>query len=98
MREESDKRRKTKVITKEKLDLHQLFKAPEVGLSVAGQPATRTDALSKATGKLMFGADYSQEGYLYGKILRSPHPHALIKSINVAKAERLPGVVAVLTA
>lgn len=98
MRDESDKRRKTKVITKEKLDLHQLFKAPEVGLSVAGQSATRTDALSKATGKLMFGADYSQEGYLHGKILRSPHPHALIKSINVAKAERLPGVVAVLTA
>jgi CO/xanthine dehydrogenase Mo-binding subunit len=98
MRDESDRKRKTKVITKEKLDLHQLFKAPEVGLSVAGLSATRTDALSKATGKLMFGADYSQEGYLHGKILRSPHPHALIKSINVEKAKRLSGVVAVLTA
>ena len=62
MRDESDKRRETKVLTKEKLDLQQLFKAPEVGLSVAGQSATRTDALSKVTGKLMFGADFSQEG------------------------------------
>ncbi|NNG07578.1 MAG: hypothetical protein HKM90_07570, partial [Desulfobacteraceae bacterium] len=98
MRDESDKRRETKVLTKEKLDLQQLFKAPEVGLSVAGQSVTRTDALSKVTGKLMFGADFSQEGFLHGKILRSPHPHALIKSIDVAKAKRLPGVAAALTA
>lgn len=98
MRDESDKRRETKVLTKEKLDLQQLFKAPEVGLSVAGQSATRTDALSKVTGKLMFGADFSQEGFLHGKILRSPHPHALIKSIDVAKAKSLPGVAAALTA
>ena len=98
MRDESDKRRETKVLTKEKLDLQQLFKAPELGLSVAGQSATRTDAVSKVTGKLMFGADFSQEGFLHGKILRSPHPHALIKSIDVAKAKSLPGVAAVLTA
>jgi CO/xanthine dehydrogenase Mo-binding subunit len=98
MREESDQKRKAKVLTKEKLDLRQLFKAPEVGLSVAGQSVTRTDALSKATGRLMFGADYPQEGFLHGKILRSPHPHALIKSIKTERAEALPGVAAVLTA
>jgi CO/xanthine dehydrogenase Mo-binding subunit len=98
MGNEIEKKEKTRVLTKEKLDLQRLFKAPEVGLSVAGQSATRTDALQKATGKLMFGADYSKEGYLHGKILRSPHPHALIKSIDMDKAKNLPGVVAVLAA
>jgi CO/xanthine dehydrogenase Mo-binding subunit len=98
MGDEIEKKEKRKVLTKEKLDLQQLFKAPELGLSVAGQSATRTDALQKATGKLMFGADYSKEGFLHGKILRSPHPHALIKSIDTDKAKNLPGVVAVLEA
>lgn len=98
MGNEIEKKEKTRVLTKEKLDLQQLFKAPEVGLSVAGQSVTRTDALQKATGKLMFGADYSQEGFLHGKILRSPHPHALIRSIDLDKAKNLPGVVAVLEA
>jgi len=98
MGNEIEKKEKTRVLTKEKLDLARLFKAPEVGLSVAGQSATRTDALQKATGKLMFGADYSKEGFLHGKILRSPHPHALIKSIDMDKAKNLPGVVAVLEA
>ncbi|UCB48171.1 MAG: xanthine dehydrogenase family protein [Deltaproteobacteria bacterium] len=98
MGNEIEKKEKTRVLTKEKLDLARLFKAPEVGLSVAGQSATRTDAHQKATGKLMFGADYSKEGFLHGKILRSPHPHALIKSIDMDKAKNLPGVVAVLEA
>ena len=98
MREETDKRGETKVLTKEKVDLQQLGTAPGVDLSVAGKSVTRTDALAKVTGKLMFGADYSQEGFLHGKILRSPHPHALIKSITVEKAKDLPGVAAVLTA
>jgi len=97
MRDETDKKRETKVLTKEKFDLQQLATPPKVGLSVAGQSVTRTDAVAKATGRLMFGADYSQEGFLHGKILRSPHPHALIKSINVEKAKELPGVAAVLT-
>lgn len=98
MGNEIEKKEKTRVLTKEKLDLQQLVKAPEVGLSVAGQSVTRTDALQKATGKLMFGADYSKEGFVHGKILRSPHPHALLKSIDMDKAKNLPGVVAVLEA
>jgi CO/xanthine dehydrogenase Mo-binding subunit len=98
MGNEIEKNEKTKVLTKERLELQRLFRAPEVGLSVAGQSATRTDALQKATGKLMFGADYSKEGFLNGKILRSPLPHALIKSIDIEEAKNLPGVVAVLTA
>jgi CO/xanthine dehydrogenase Mo-binding subunit len=46
---------------------------------------------------LMYGADYPQEGFLHGKILRSPHPHALIKSVDIEKAKELKGVAAVLT-
>jgi CO/xanthine dehydrogenase Mo-binding subunit len=71
--------------------------APEKNLSVAGHSVTRTDDPAKVTGKLMYGADYPQEGFLHGKILRSPHPHALIKSIDTKKAKELKGVAAVLT-
>jgi len=96
---DEEKKKKAKVINREKLDTQQLFQLKtEVGLSVVGQSIPRTDAREKATGKLAYGADYPQEGYLHGKILRSPFPHALIKKINVEKAQKLPGVVAVLTA
>jgi CO/xanthine dehydrogenase Mo-binding subunit len=44
-----------------------------------------------------YGADYSLPGMLWAKILRSPHAHARIRSINTSKAEALPGVKAVLT-
>ncbi len=40
----------------------------------------------------MYGADYGQEGFLHGKIRRSPHPHALIRAIRTEKAAALPGV------
>ena len=70
----------------------------EKKLAVAGHSITRTDDPDKVTGKLMYGADYLQDGFLQGKILRSPHPHAIIKSIDIEKAKELQGVVAVLTA
>ncbi|HUU81553.1 MAG TPA: xanthine dehydrogenase family protein molybdopterin-binding subunit [Acidobacteriota bacterium] len=98
MNKKTEDKRKVKVLTKEKLDLEQLIQAPKLAPSVAGQSLVRTDALLKVKGSLMYGADYPQEGFLHGKILRSPHPHALIKSINIEKAKMLPGVMAVLTA
>ena len=98
MKEETKKKKKIKVLTKEKFDLQKLFKAPTADLSVAGKSLVRTDARQKVTGALKFGADYAQEGFLHGKILRSPHPHALIKSIDTKKAKAMPGVIAVLTA
>src|SRR6185436_19579028 len=45
-----------------------------------------------------FGADMTMPGMLWGKILRSPHAHARIKSIDTSKAQALPGVRAVVTA
>lgn len=58
----------------------------------------RIDAASKATGEALFAADLSLPRMLVGKILRSPHAHARIVSIDTSKAERLPGVKAVVTA
>ena len=62
-----------------------------------GKRTIRPDGEDKVTGRAAFGADFSQPGMLYGKVLRSPHPHARIKSINIDKAAALPGVKAVMT-
>ena len=57
---------------------------------VIGTRPVRHDGLDKVIGRAKYGADYSFPGMLYGKMLRSPHAHARIKSINVAKAWRCP--------
>ena len=64
---------------------------------VIGTRPVRPDGVDKVTGRAKYGADYTFPGMLYGKMLRSPHAHALIKSINVEKAAALPGVKAVVT-
>ncbi len=51
----------------------------------------------KVTGEAIYGADFYPNEYLHGKVLRSPHGHAKIKSINTSKAEALEGVKAVVT-
>ena len=66
--------------------------------SVVGKRIPREDALVKLTGKSKYSTDISLPGMLYGKILKSPYPHAMILSIDTSKAEKLPGVKAVLTA
>jgi xanthine dehydrogenase molybdenum-binding subunit len=67
-------------------------------LQVIGQSVTRTDARVKVAGAARFSADrLPADGLLYGKTLRSPHPHAEIIHVDTAKAERLPGVHAVVT-
>ena len=63
-----------------------------------GTRPIRPDGIPKVTGTAKYGADFSLPGMLYGKILRSPHAHANIKSIDTSKAESLPGVQAVVTA
>ena len=64
---------------------------------VIGTRPIRHDGVDKVTGRAKYGADYSFPNMLHGKVLRSPHAHARIKSINVAKALAVPGVKAVLT-
>ena len=66
--------------------------------SVVGKRIPREDALVKITGKAEYSTDILLPGMLYGKILRSPYPHARILNIDTTKAGKLPGVKAVLTA
>src|SRR5215510_13294663 len=65
---------------------------------VLGTRPIRHDGLDKVTGVAKYGADIQLPGMLYGMILRSPHAHARIRSINTSKAAALPGVRAVATA
>ena len=62
-----------------------------------GKRTIRPDGDDKVTGRATFGADFTLPGMLWGKVLRSPHPHARIKSINFDKALALPGVKAVVS-
>ena len=62
-----------------------------------GKRTIRPDGEDKVTGRAAFGADFAQAGMLWGKVLRSPHPHARIKSINLDRAAAAPGVKAVMT-
>jgi xanthine dehydrogenase molybdenum-binding subunit len=64
---------------------------------VLGTRPMRHDAYDKVTGAAKFGADINMPGMLHGKVLRSPHSHARIRSINTSKAEALPGVMSVAT-
>src|ERR1700744_5745227 len=62
-----------------------------------GTRPIRPDGVPKVTGRALYGADLKLPGMLYGKILRSPHAHARIKSIDTSAAEKLKGVKAVVT-
>ncbi len=63
-----------------------------------GQSLPRIDAHEKITGAAIFADDIEfGAGLLYARIKRSPHPHAIIKSIDTSRAEALPGVKAVVT-
>jgi xanthine dehydrogenase molybdenum-binding subunit len=67
------------------------------GFKVVGTRPVRHDGFEKVTGRALYGADYSLPGMLHGKVLRSPHAHARIKSIDIEKALKHPGVHGVIT-
>jgi CO/xanthine dehydrogenase Mo-binding subunit len=62
-----------------------------------GTRPVRPDGVEKVTGKAIYGTDHVAPGMLQGAVLRSPHAHARIRSIDTRKAEALPGVKAVVT-
>lgn len=64
--------------------------------TAVGKSVPRMDAWEKVTGRAIYGPDLRQEGMLYGAILRSPHAHARIVNLDSTRAERLPGVRAVI--
>ena len=66
-------------------------------LKWVGKSVSRKDGRGKVTGETKFFSDLTMPNMLWAKVVRSKHPHALIKKIDVSKAEALPGVAAVLT-
>jgi len=70
----------------------------ERDLKIVGTRPLRPDGVDKVTGRARFGADLHVANMLIGKVLRSPHAHALINSIDTSKAEALLGVKAVVAA
>ena len=61
-----------------------------------GKPLPRQNGRAKVTGATRFTVDMSLPGMLHGRILRSPLPHALVRSIDVSAAARHPGVRAIV--
>ncbi|HJN87054.1 MAG: xanthine dehydrogenase family protein molybdopterin-binding subunit [Dehalococcoidia bacterium] len=64
---------------------------------VVGTRPIRHDGTDKVTGRAKYGGDFQASGMLHGKVLRSPHAHARIRSIDVSRALALPGVKAAIT-
>ncbi|MCZ6908221.1 MAG: hypothetical protein O7G28_13115, partial [Deltaproteobacteria bacterium] len=66
-------------------------------LGVVGKPVHRLDGIEKVTGAARYAADLSIEGAVEGKVLRSPYPHGIIRSVDAKEAEKLEGVLGVVT-
>src|SRR5579885_835066 len=64
---------------------------------IIGTPRPKVDAYSKVTGRALYADDIMLPRMLYGRLVRSPHPHARILSIDTHKALELPGVIAIIT-
>ena len=69
----------------------------EISNKWIGKNTIRPDGADKVTGRAQYSSDTSMPGMIWGHVLRSPHPHAKIISINTKKAEALEGVKAVIT-
>ena len=64
---------------------------------VVGTSVPRGEGGEKVSGRSVYAADVKLAGLLWAKILRSPHPHARIRGVDTAKAEKVPGVRAIIT-
>ena len=62
-----------------------------------GAPLPKVDAYAKVTGRAIYADDIMLPRMLYGRLLRSPHPHARIIEVDTHRALELPGVLAVIT-
>jgi CO/xanthine dehydrogenase Mo-binding subunit len=67
------------------------------GYKVIGTRPVRHDGVDKVTGRAVYGADVQMPGLLHGRVLRSPIPHGIIRSIDASAALAMPGVEAVVT-
>ncbi|MBV9788082.1 MAG: hypothetical protein JOZ51_07915, partial [Chloroflexi bacterium] len=71
--------------------------AVDADFAVVGHPHTRVEGADKVTGRARYTYDVRLPGQLYAAVLRSPHPHARIKNLDISRAEALPGVRAVIS-
>ena len=76
-------------------DAHAKYPWPLTGATLLGQPTKRIDGPEKVSGGAKYSYDIARPGLLHGRILRSPHPHARVVSIDTSAAEKAPGVKAV---
>jgi 4-hydroxybenzoyl-CoA reductase subunit alpha len=70
---------------------------PADELSIVGKPLIKPDAFAKVSGQTKFADDLAMPRMIYGRLLRSPHPHARILHVDTSRARAHPGVLAVLT-
>jgi len=63
---------------------------------VVGQPLPRVDAYERVSGTAVYPSDVQLPGMLYAAVVRSPHAHARVRAVDVARAEKMPGVHAVI--
>ncbi|MBI3538463.1 MAG: xanthine dehydrogenase family protein molybdopterin-binding subunit, partial [Chloroflexi bacterium] len=68
----------------------------EEELNIVGKPTPRVDGDVRVSGTAQYPSDMQLPGMLHARFLRSPHPHARIKRIDTSRAEKLPGVRAVI--
>jgi len=66
-------------------------------MNIVGHNVPRIDSYERVTGRATYTGDVRLPGMLFARVLRSPHPHARIRSIDTSRAEALPGVRAVVT-
>lgn len=76
---------------------HRIIATEKRTYNYIGTRPIRPDGVDKVTGRANFGADLQIAGMIHGCVVRSPHAHARIKSIDIGKAKALPGVKAVIT-
>jgi CO/xanthine dehydrogenase Mo-binding subunit len=79
-------------------DRNPVFPKNRVSMPLVGGDVIRTDSIEKVTGRAKYVEDMVMPGLLHAKVLRSPHHHARLLSLNTEKAARLPGVVRIITA
>jgi CO/xanthine dehydrogenase Mo-binding subunit len=85
-------------IKEDKIDQQELKPAKETQYNVIGKPQPRHDAWAKVSGQTVYAGDYKVPGMLYAKVLRSEYAAARLLSIDTSEAEKIKGVVAVMTA
>jgi CO/xanthine dehydrogenase Mo-binding subunit len=71
--------------------------APWTTTEVVGRPLSKIDGYERVSGTAVYTADVILPGMLYAAVLRCPHAHATVKKIDTAKAEKMPGVAAIVT-